>query len=750
MPAMKQLVGFLVVAGWLLSFQGAWAQQNTPLDYWPVWRGPEQNGTSRQHGLPVRWNPRTKQNVLWFRDDVWSISSPVVFNGRLYIQARAEPGTVREGERVVCLDPHTGKTIWENRYNVYLSDVPDTRVSWSAVTVDPETGNVYHLGVCGLFQCIDGRTGKTLWRRSLHEEFGLLSTYGGRTNFPRVFEDMVLISGVVINWGENSRPAHRFFAFDKRTGQLRWFRGTRLIPYDTTYSTPFFTVLQDQAAMVFGSGDGQVWAFQPRTGKAIWKFPLGRRGLNVSPIVVDGVTYTGHSEENLEDNTMGAVIALDAQGKLLWKNKQIANGKSSHLYVDGRLYVVDDRGGLWIFDAKTGRQVGRRGPRPRANMKLGTQMRGSPVYADGHIYICTANGRWYVLQPTERGVRVVYRTRLPSGMECAASPVVAYGRIYLATTGGLFCLGSKEAKATSDPIPPGPKEPPVETDTQVAQVQIVPAEALLAPGGQQQFHVRLYNARGQFLRQARPEEVQFEVDANGQVNAQGTFTASPEARHVAARVTAKVGQHQSTARVRIIPPLPWKFDFEDGRIPEIWVGMKHRHVPVKMPDGNWALKKLERIPIPGGRYTKLGTRSQGWIGPIDLHDYTIQADFYGTLKDGRMPDMGLIAQRYALVMMGASQMLRIQSWHAQLRMAKSVPFRWQANRWYRMKFRAENAGDKVILRGKVWPREEPEPKQWQVVAEDPVPNRHGAPGFFGNAREADFFIDNVIVTPNEQ
>jgi len=130
----------------------AWAQQNAPLDYWPVWRGPEQNGTSRQHGLPVRWNPRTKQNVLWFRDDVWSISSPVVFNGRLYIQARAEPGTVREGERVLCLDPHTGKTIWENRYNVYLSDVPDTRVSWSAVTVDPETGNVYHLGVCGLFQ----------------------------------------------------------------------------------------------------------------------------------------------------------------------------------------------------------------------------------------------------------------------------------------------------------------------------------------------------------------------------------------------------------------------------------------------------------------------------------------------------------------------------------------------------------------------------------------------------------------------
>jgi hypothetical protein len=31
---------------------------------------------------------------------------------------------------------------------------------------------------------------------------------------------------------------------------------------------------------------------------------------------------------------------------------------------------------------------------------------------------------------------------------------------------------------------------------------------------------------------------------------------------------------------------------------------------------------------------------------------------------------------------------------------------------------------------------------------DPVPNTHGAPGLFGNATNAELFIDNVIVTPN--
>jgi hypothetical protein len=168
-----------------------------PLD-WPHWRGPEQNGISRETGLPDKWSP-DGENLLWKRDDIDSHSTPIVMRGKLYILARAEPATKREGERVVCLDAATGKTIWENRFNVFLSDVPDTRVSWSSVVGDPETGRVYALGVCGLFQCMDGDTGETIWQHSLSEEFGLLSTYGGRTNFPVLFEDLAIISGVLIH-----------------------------------------------------------------------------------------------------------------------------------------------------------------------------------------------------------------------------------------------------------------------------------------------------------------------------------------------------------------------------------------------------------------------------------------------------------------------------------------------------------------------------------------------------------------------
>ena len=93
-------------------------------------------------------------------------------HGKLYTLARSEPGTPKEGEKVICADAATGKLLWENKFNVYLSDVPNTRVGWSCCVGDPTTGRVYALGVCGYFQCLDGETGKTLWSHSLSEEYG--------------------------------------------------------------------------------------------------------------------------------------------------------------------------------------------------------------------------------------------------------------------------------------------------------------------------------------------------------------------------------------------------------------------------------------------------------------------------------------------------------------------------------------------------------------------------------------------------
>jgi hypothetical protein len=120
------------------------------------------------------------------------------------------------------------------------------------------------------------------------------------------------------------------------------------------------------------------------------------------------------------------------------------------------------------------------------------------------------------------------------------------------------------------------------------------------------------------------------------------------------------------------------------------------------------------------------------------------------VQEDRRPDMGLINQRYTLDLMAKDQ-LQLRSWtpRLELRFAKTVEFPWKAGQWYTIKFQAENGAQGVTLRGKVWPRGEAEPAAWSIEATDEVPNTHGSPGMFGNASVAEFYIDNVSVTPNK-
>ncbi len=709
-----------------------------PFD-WPSWRGPEQNGISRETGIIDQWDPDaqgTEGNVLWRNSEAGGISTPIVLRGKLYTIVRADPGTTKEGEKVICLDAATGKKLWENKFNVYLSDVPAERVGWSSCVGDPTTGHIFVLGVCGYFQCLDGETGKTLWSRSLNEEYGLLTTYGGRTNVPVLFDDLVIISGVIIGWGDMARPAHRFLAFDKKTDETIWFNGTKPLPEDTTYSTPVTAVLKGQAALVFGSGDGGVYAWQPRTGKPIWNFQLSRRGLNVTPVVQDDRVYTAHAEENMDNSTMGGIVAIDGtkSGDItktgeLWRAQGMV-GKSSPLLVDGRVYAFDDGAKMYIVDASTGEPVG------KPVKMVGTIMRSSPVYADGKIYACTTSA-WHVFEPTKNGVKLVNKLRLSAQDEVSGSPIISHGRVYLPTGAQLYCLGKPDTKPTATARPKLPEEMPLANDDQPATAQVVPAEVLLKPGAHQKFTVRLFNDRGQLLKNSTAN---FTLTGPGEIDKDGKFLAAAAPAHTATILTAKVGDLQAQARIRVVPELPWKFDFADGQVPVTWVGARYRHI-VRDVDGDKVAVKLTTIPK--------GTRSQSLMGPTDFHDYTVQADVKGALTNNKLPDVGVIAQRYTLDLMGSDQKLQIRSWTSQLdRFSKSVPIKFEPNTWYTIKFRAAAENGKAVLKGKVWKRGETEPTAWTIEAVDEAPNLVGSPGLFGNASDAEIFIDNISVTKN--
>lgn len=716
-----------------------------PMD-WPHWRGPTMDGVSQEKDLPTKWSAKG-ENLLWRKEEYATRSTPVVMNGRAYIVCRSKPETTEEGEKTVCLDAKTGDLLWESVHNVYLSDAPAERVGWSSVVGDPETDQVYVLGLGCVFQCLDGKTGAIKWQHSMSEEYGMLSTYGGRTNFPIVFEDLIIISGVMTGWGDTAIPAHRFVAFDKNTGAAVWFVSTKLRPEDTTYSCPILTTFNGQAAMVFAAGDGAVYAIQPRTGKTIWKYQSSTRGINCSPIVdSDGIVYCGHGEQNSSDTTiLGAIFAFDGktqgeitEDKLLWKIPKKTIGRTSPVKLGDRVYFLEDSAILLVIDAKTGELVQQK--------KLGRIQFGSPTVGDGKIYVCENTGRYYALKPTDKGVDVVAEARLPQGEEVFGSPVISHGRIYIPSNVALYCIGdaaktpSTDAKVAANPTA---LEKPVAEDQTVSQIQLAPVELMLAPGQRVRFQVRGYNKLGQYLKQVTDAELTLQGSGSiSKVESDAVFlyTAPTEAIASTVIVTAKSGEATATARIRIIPPLPWKFDFNDEKVPPVWIGADYRHKKAEV-EGEKVLVKVSTIPK--------GTRSQAWMGWTTLHDYTVQGDFLATEKNERLPDMGLINQRYTLDLQG-SKRLQIRSWtpRLELRFAKTIDMEWQAGVWYTMKFQSENKDGSAILRGKIWKRGEPEPEAWQIEAADATPNTTGSPGLFGNATDAEFYIDNVQVYPN--
>jgi len=705
---------------------------------WAEWRGPARDGISNEKNLPEKWST-AGDNLAW-KAPYGGRSAPIVMGDRVYLQNTAGAGET-EQERVMCFNADTGKLLWEHRFNVYLSDVPPHRVGWASPVGDPVTGNVYVFGVGGNLIGLN-RDGKVLWERSLAEDFGLLTTHGGRTVSPIIDGDLVIISGVTFQWGANGRGAHRFMAFDKKTGETVYVSAPGGRPYDTTYAPPIIADVNGTRLLIQGSSDGFVHAIKPQTGEPVWKMEISKRGLNTGVVVKGTTAILTHSEENLDSNEMGMMLAVDAASKGEIKKDQSKwftygwQGGFSSPVIDGdRLYQIDNGANLAAFDVNNGKQLWLK--------NLGTIQKASPVFADGKLYVGTESGKFYILKPSATGVEVLSDVQL--GTEALPDPVigsaaVANGRVYFASMSTLYCLGKKHNNASQHATgaavaAPASTNPPT-------WVQVVPTELILKPGDKANFRVRLFDAQGNFIREEPSAE--WSLDQLKGTIANGSYTVAGDAVGQAGLVKAKVGNITGSASVRVFPPLPWSENFDamaPNSAPANWVSMTMKFA-VRDQNGNKVLAKLTEG-------SSLLSRSRAYMGPSDWSNYTIESDIMATQKRRQQGDAGVIAQRYVLTLYGNSQMLHIEPWQPEVKRTVSTPFAWKPDTWYRMKLEVQNLPDgKTRARGKVWPAGEAEPAAWTIERIDPIPNRQGAPGIFGNGL-AELYFDNVKVYANK-
>src|SRR3954454_4139014 len=118
---------------------------------WLHWRGPEQTGVAHDTNLPDKFglDPSKPENNLVWKAPYGCRSTPMVMGGRVFV-INSDGRGKDEGERVMALDANTGKVLWEYKFNVFHADIVSSRVGWTNLAGDPETGYVYAHGVQGL------------------------------------------------------------------------------------------------------------------------------------------------------------------------------------------------------------------------------------------------------------------------------------------------------------------------------------------------------------------------------------------------------------------------------------------------------------------------------------------------------------------------------------------------------------------------------------------------------------------------
>jgi hypothetical protein len=376
------------------------------------------------------------------------------------------------------------------------------------------------------------------------------------------------------------------------------------------------------------------------------------------------------------------------------------------------------------------------------------------VLADGKLYVGTENGKLYILKPSATGVEVLDEDLLGTAQEpepVIASPIVADGRVYVTSLEHVYAIGTRRAPGSrsSDGTNGAPGATGAQASGEIAHVQLFPYEMILAPGAQQKFTLRLYDAKGNFIREEPSAKATWAVDQlTGKVAADGTFTApavaSLQARGEGGLVKATVGSVTGQARVRVIAPLPYSFDFDKAASeapPSWWVGAPTK-VFQRTVEGVGAV-------LMRARDETVGRRAKVFIGLPTWSGYTVEADVRGREQRRQRGDVGLINQRYGLVLFGNGQKLELHPWQAADEMTTRVAFAWKPDTWYRMKLRVDNRSDGTTqVRGKVWPTGEPEPPAWSIEKIDKIPHRTGSPGVYADGI-ADVFFDNLSVYPNK-
>ena len=421
---------------------------------WSSFRGPRASGVADGQNLPDTWSGEKGSNIRWkARIPGLAHSSPVIWGKRLFVttavssrqDADFRPGLYGAGDASKDRSPH--------RWILYCLDTASGKVLWERVATKGQPKDKRHIKAtyANSTSATDGRyvaaffgseglfvytvAGERMWSKDLGRldagAYDLPEYEWGTASSPIIYRDLVLVQC-------DTQGESFILAADIKTGDTVWKTDRDELP---SWGTPTLCEGPGGVELVTNASNF-IRGYDPLTGTELWRLGGSSKITAPTPVSEDGIIVVASGRQ--PESPIFAVRA-GARGDLslgdgasssehvVWSKVRRGPYMPTPIIYRGLVYILHNRGLFDCYDLKSGEEVYRQRV-PHA----GSGFSGSPVAADGKIYLPSEDGDIFVVK-AGREFELIAKNSM--GELLMATPALSDGALYIRTQGHVFAVG---------------------------------------------------------------------------------------------------------------------------------------------------------------------------------------------------------------------------------------------------------------------------------------------------------------------
>ena len=453
---------------------------------WPMWGGSaDRNMVSGEKDIPAKWDVESGMNIKWKAQlGSQTYGNPVVVNGKIWVGTN-NSGHLRSGIKgdkgvVVCLDEKTGRFLYQITHDKLptgrVNDWPEQGICSAPVVHE---NRIYYVSnrcevVCADVEgFLDGENdgpfkdekykgsqdGDIVWVLDMFDELEVFP-HNLATCSPVMGDGLLFVTtsnGVDEAHLNIPMPdAPDFLAIDMKSGKVVWEGhelGDKVV--HGQWSSPAYGVIGVKPQVIYAGGDGWCYAYEPKSGKLLWKFDLNpkdsvwelggrgtRNAIIATPVIYDDKVFLAVGQDPEHGEGAGHLFAIDGtkRGDItepgrVWHvgGNDFHRTLSSVAIADGLLYAADLSGFMYCLDVKSGTRHWR--------YDVMAAIWGSPYVVDGKVMLGDEDGEVVVLQ---HGTTLKELATMDMLNSVYTTPVASNGTLYITNRRMLYAIEQKK------------------------------------------------------------------------------------------------------------------------------------------------------------------------------------------------------------------------------------------------------------------------------------------------------------------